>query len=61
MAVVRHMAITFEKRDWGSGRKTWRETNQRRKLKGNCEYSLRRISNKKAKRRELSGDVLIIY
>lgn len=60
MAVVRRMAVTFEKRDWGAGRATWRKRSDRRKL-GNCRYALRRISNKNAKRQEMSGDGLRCY
>lgn len=52
------MAVTFEKRDWGAGRETWRETGKRKT--GSCRYALRRISNKEAKRRERSG-VIGIY
>ena len=61
MAAVRRMAVTFEKRDWGAGRETWREAFGRRRMLGSCRYTLRRISNKAAKRRELSGDVLQMY
>jgi hypothetical protein len=55
------MTVTFEKRDWGSGRETWRERPERHRLVGPCRYALRRISNRRAKRREMSGDVLQIY
>jgi hypothetical protein len=52
VAVVRRMAVMFEKRDWGAGRATWRERSNRRML-GDCQYALRRLSNREAKRREL--------
>lgn len=63
MAVVRRMAVTFEKRDWGSGRETWREMQRHPnpRLRLPSQYALRRLSNKIAKRRELSGDVLQVY
>lgn len=60
MAVLRRMGVTFEKRDWGAGRETWRERTDRRML-GPCRYALRRISNRAAKRREKSGNVLQMY
>lgn len=56
--VVRRMAVTFEKRNWGSGRATWRERKPH-KRRGDCRYSVRRLSNKEAKRREMSGDVCL--
>ena len=58
MAVVRRMAVTFEKRDWGAGRATWRERPDRKKL-GNSRYALRRLSNREAKRREMSGEICL--
>jgi hypothetical protein len=61
MTVVRKMAVTFEKRDWGAGRETWRERPERHKRMGPCRYVMRRLSNRQAKRRELSGDVLQVY
>jgi hypothetical protein len=51
------MAITFEKRDWGSGRATWRERPERHKRIGPNRYAARRISNRKAKRRSFFGDI----
>lgn len=58
--VVRRMAITFEKRDWGSGRLSWRERKDgRRKRIGAQRYALRRISNKEAKQREKSGAICL--
>jgi len=59
--VVRRMGVTFEKRDWGSGRLTWREQPDHHRRIGPCVYALRRISNRQAKRRELAGDVLQMY
>ena len=53
--------MTFEKRDWGSGRATWRERPEHHKRIGPSHYALRRLSNKDAKRRERSGDVLQMY
>lgn len=61
MAVVRRMGVTFEKRDWGAGRHSWREQPDHHKRIGPCCYALRRISNRQAKRRELSGNVLRSY
>ena len=60
-AVVKRMAVTFEKRDWGSGRWTWRERPGHHRRKGPNHYALRRISNREAKRRELSGDPTQMY
>ena len=59
MAVVRRMAITFGKADWGSGRETWREMQQsnRSLWKRPCRFVLRRISNRRAKARELYGQL----
>ena len=56
MAVVRRMAVTFEKRDWGAGLATWRERHDHKRL-GDSRYALRRISNREAKRREMSGEL----
>lgn len=56
-SVVRRVAVTFEKRDWGSGRETWRERPEHHARRGPCHYALRRLSNKEAKRRELSGEL----
>jgi hypothetical protein len=55
------MAVTFEKRDWGSGRLTWRERRDGRRMLGPSRYALRRISNKQAKRRWMSGDMSRTY
>lgn len=49
--------MTFEKRDWGSGRETWRRAHGRRRLLGPCRYALRRISNHEAKRYDLRLDL----
>lgn len=58
---VLRIAVTFEKRDWGSGKETWRERPDRHKLVGPSRYAARRLSNRQAKRRMLSGDVLQVY
>lgn len=59
MAVIRRMAMTFEKRDWGSGRETWRPAFGRRRMLGPSRYVLRRLSNKLAKRADLRLDVCL--
>lgn len=61
MQVVRRIGVTFEKRDWGAGRATWRERPDRHKQIGPCRYALRRVSNRQAKRHELSGDTSRTY
>jgi len=53
---MRKIGVTFEKRDWGGGRETWRERTGRRML-GPCRYALRRLPNRKAKRRAMSGEI----
>lgn len=60
-AIVRRMAVSFIKRDFGSGRETWREVQMRnhRIGIGPSRITIRRISNKIAKRRELSGDICL--
>ena len=57
-AVVRKIAVTFEKRDWGAGRETWRERTSRRRL-GNSRYAIRRLSTKQSIRREKSGAIVL--
>lgn len=50
--------MTFEKRNWGSGRETWRERKSH-KMKGDGRYALRRLSTKEAIRRGKSGEICL--
>jgi hypothetical protein len=61
ISAPRSIAVTFEKRDWGAGRETWREQPTRHKRVGVVSFAIRRLSNREAKRRMLSGDVLQVY
>lgn len=50
---------TFVKRNWGSGKLTWRQL-------GSCVLAkditaIRRLNNKQSKRKRYGGDVLCIY
>jgi len=50
--------VTFEKRDWGGGRKTWRERPIKSK-RGSCTYAVRALSNRASKRRRTNGEICI--
>lgn len=49
------IGVAFEKRDWGSGRRTWRRVpstmvKYRKDSKGPSEFAVRTLSNRAAKR-----------
>lgn len=51
----------WEKRDWGSGKRSWRQVEavmkRYRRGAGPSQYAVRRVSNRAAKRREFFGSI----
>ncbi len=56
------ISVGIEKRDWGSGRHTWREIGHKTKMAGKAlAYSTRQLPNKVAKKRWFGGDSIKAY
>lgn len=58
--------VAWEKRDWGSGRPTWRPApsllgKRRKRGRGPTKLALRRLSNRAAKRAIWAGGAITLY